>query len=110
MRVAMATGLCRVKGPPHFHISHLTHVELGQLCSEPRAPPGAPGSFSFCDIRGSLGAPGRNLSPQATMWCVLWALPVVPPGVVEEETEVHRGPVMYPSPVMTVHALCRVRT
>lgn len=109
MRVAMATGLWRVKGPPHFHISHLAHVELGQLCSEPRAPPGAPGSFS-CDTRGLLGAPGTNPSPQATTWYVLWALPVVPPGAVEEETEVQRGPVMYSSPVMTVHALCRVRT
>ena len=110
MRVALATGLWRVKGPLHFHISHLAHVELGQLCSEPRAPPGAPGSFSFCDTQGLLGAPGRNPSPQATTWCVLWALPVVPLGVVEEEAEVQRGPVMYPSPVMTVHALCRVRT
>ena len=105
----MATGLWRVKGPLHFHVSHLAHVKLRQLCSQLQAPPAVTGTSSFGDAQGSLVLPGRNQSRQAIIQCFLCTLTAASPGMAEEETEVHRGPVTCTNLVMTVQASCRVR-
>lgn len=105
----MATGLWRAKGPPHCHVNHLAHVKLRQLCSQLQVPPAVTGTSSFRDAQGSLVLPGRNQSRQAIFQCLLCTLTAAPPGMAEEETEAHRGPVTYTSLVMTVQALCQVR-